>query len=590
MKDNMVQAALLFAAPAVLYAIAATPSYAAPDASPIKPNQVQRAARLAPFQMPEGDQFDPASVSEFDRVEILTKIPAVDELGEQTEVNPEGPEGGGVGAPEVMNSEGAGGTSADDPPDSGEVEPTEPILPPGKGSASHAAQPASTKCPTNVFTGFAPSDIHGAAGPDVLAVVTNVDIGVYDKVTCQIISRVSLKTLFAGFGDISNQTLFDPRVIYDVSSGRFFMTAESRDDRGITDQYQYFAVSTTADASAWYRYRFTLSQGTSKFCKTASNSFWDYPSAGKSTNRWFITANDFQASGGATGAILAIDKAPSLTGGSVSGVCWNNLAYNLAPPIVLDSQAAQSVFLYPRPTVIGRYDHAASTPISSDVLSTRTGYSIPSWSSPPSAVQPNGQKLDSLDGRFQSASIQSRNRIWNIHAISAGSRPIVRWYRLARTSTDVLGTYTYSGSTSGTYHLFNPSFVTNSGIDGSPAYITLSRTIPSLSTGSGRASMVLGAGRNNSQSDWDFGNVQSSSSEYATDGFGSTCNSSSRGSCRWGDYSSTSVDPDGAGTAWGFNQLINGTTQFDWYTLGANKNYNIQSGPVAAAPQADGLR
>jgi hypothetical protein len=69
----------------------------------------------------------------------------------------------------------------------------------------------------------------------------------------------------------------------------------------------------------------------------------------------------------------------------------------------------------------------------------------------------------------------------------------------------------------------------------------------------------------------------SSTNQFATDGFGTPCNNVLlRGSCRWGDYSSITVDPNEAGSAWGFNQLINGTTQFDWFTRGRKEVYNLQ--------------
>lgn len=214
-------------------------------------------------------------------------------------------------------------------------------------------------------------------------------------------------------------------------------------------------------------------------------------------------------------------------------------------------------------------------------------YSIPAWSVPPDAVQPNGQKLDTLDGRFQSASIQSRNRIWNIHTIASGSRPVVRWYRLARDSDKVVSKITYSGAS--THHLFNPSFVTNSGFDGSPAYIRVSRTIPP-SPNAGRVAMLMGAGPNTTGGGWSWTTVATSPGQYAVDGFGNSCNTTSRGACRWGDYSSVTVDPDQAGTGWGFNQMINGSTQFDWYSFGAKKIYNLQSRPEALSSGAQSPR
>lgn len=433
---------------------------------------------------------------------------------------------------------------------------------------------ATRTCNTNVATTSAPSDIHGAVGPTRLVVVTNVNVGIFNKTDCTTVSNVGLKTFFGGFSIPATQSLFDPRVLYDRVAGRFLVTAESRDS-GNTDQYQYFAISRDSTAATWWVYRVALSSGTSFFCKKAANSFWDYPSAGKSSARWFIAANDFPATGGTFGAILAIDKAPSLTGGGVGIKCFNNLQYNIAPPIVLDSNT-QSVFLAPRSTSILRYNHTAGATVGADTLAGGVAYTIPAWSAPPDAVQPNGQKLDSLDGRFQSASIQSMDRIWNIHAVASGTRSLIRWYRLQRSASAVLSTVTFQSTS--TSHLFNPSFVTNSGIDGSPAYITASRTEPAATctAASCRAAMITMSGPNSTGSYWGQSLAAMSTANFATDGFGVACNNTSRGSCRWGDYSSVTVEPNGAGNAWAFNQLINGTTQFNWFTRGANEVYNNQ--------------
>jgi len=516
-------------------------------AAPTYAQSVQTAQRGGLFTMPAGATSVAATASE--SAMIRTRVP------------------GGDAALVALKNQGL----ALDAEDARSAAVQVPVK--SNSSASGPLAPSTPQCNTNIATGFAPSDIHGAAGPNVLVVVTNVDIGVYNKSTCAIISRVPLKTLFAGFGDIANQTLFDPRVIYDRAAGRFLVTAESRDNRtGNTDQYQYFAVSTTNAAAAWNRYRFTLSFGTSFFCKRARNSFWDYPSAGKSANRWFITANDFPATGSATGAILVIDKAPTLTGGATSGKCFNNLQFNVAPPIVLDSLTSQSVFLYPRSTFIGRYNHAAGATVGADTLAAGASYAIAAWSVPPDAVQPNGQKLDSLDGRFQSASIQSRDRIWNIHAVASGTAPVIRWYRLQRSVSNTLSTNTFASG-----HLFNPSFVTGSGLDGAPAFITASRTVPTCTSSACLAAMLTYSGPNNTTTGWLGYVAATSTNQFLTTNGSTLCNNDARGSCRWGDYSSITVDPNEAGSAWGFNQLINGTNQFNWFTRGVREVYNLQN-------------
>ena len=52
-----------------------------------------------------------------------------------------------------------------------------------------------------------------------LVVVTNVDIAVYNKTTCSLISRIGLTTFFASGGVVANEVLFNPQVFYDPTVG-----------------------------------------------------------------------------------------------------------------------------------------------------------------------------------------------------------------------------------------------------------------------------------------------------------------------------------------------------------------------------------
>jgi len=459
-----------------------------------------------------------------------------------------------------------------------------------ESSATAAPTPqAVTKLCGNVgvATGFAPSDSHGAVGVTNIVTVKNVTIGVYNKTTCGVVAAEQpLKTFFAPTGVPSTATLFDPRIIWDKWTNRFFMEAESSDSTN-KDQYQYFAVSKDGTGTTWWLYRVTLSQGTSKFCKSATNSFWDYPNIGSSRGvnpatasgqgRWFITANDFPASGGATGALLSIDKAASLTGGSVVIKCFAGLPANLAPPIVLDPSTT-SQLLSPGSgggsAIQRRNLFAATTGAGGDTLTAIANVTIPSWVAPPPAAQPNGVTLDTIDGRFQSASIQSRGFIWNVHSIGLSGFSKVRMYRLSTSSAVTTPTLVFTPTTTTAgEHLFNPSVTTASGAVNAPAFITATRTIPSSAT-SGRATTLVFAGLNASTSsfDWQVNSLGQSPSQFT----GCT-------ECRWGDYSATQIDPSASGVAWGFNQMATGTSMFNWTMHTGSVTLNLPYAPAAAA-------
>jgi hypothetical protein len=411
--------------------------------------------------------------------------------------------------------------------------------------------------------------------------VTNVDVGVYAKSNCGLISRVPLTTLFGKFNIPNTQTLFDPRVLYDPSVDRFLVTADS-DDSTNTDQYQYFAVSSDGNGTSWYAYSVILSQGqgqgASVFCKNDINDFWDYPSAGSSSTRWFITANDF-GNINATGAILSIDKAASIaaqgTNSAVPVLCLNGLASNLAPPIVTDA-GSTAYFLSDGGNGFGNAIINYALTVSpagplNDTLSGSVRIPVPSWSAAPQAPQPNGQNLDTLDGRFQSASIQTGTSLWNVHTINVrnGFRNYARWrlyqFSTATNRATVLATPTTSDCAN-CDHLFNPSVAVSSG----KAFVTASRTMPSKGT-AGYAAMLIFSGP--STCSWGslncgavFNRVVTSGTQFVSDGFGHPCNRTDIQACRWGDYSATQIDPLNPASAWGFNQVITGSTEFNWTT------------------------
>jgi hypothetical protein len=441
-------------------------------------------------------------------------------------------------------------------------------------------------CATNSSTGFFPSDSHGAVGTTNMVVVTNVNVGVFNRVTCALVSNVSLKTFFNNFVIPASETLFDPRVIRDPLTGRFFLSAESRNS-GNNQQFQYFAVSTNSLGTTWFRYRTTLSNGAAFFCKKAANSFWDYPSNGSSNLRWFITANDF-GGGGDTSAVLTINKAPTLSGGGTTVRCYKALTpfLNLAPPIVrttdnvatfLGTGSGSGTVLFRRDYVMNPASHAG------DVMFSRPSYDIANWTGPADARQPNLQKLDSLDGRFQSASIQSLGQLWNTHAIqdTVLAVPAVRVYRLGNTSSGsspVLNQVFAPCTQSPCDDQFSPSLGTR-GEAGMPLFITFTRTNRNLAV-SGRAAMVILRAINNTLAGFTSNTVVTSAFQFTQEcpkGVCTSCNIASppnkpRTSCRWGDYSATQLDPSSNSVGFGWNQIATGTQSSQWSTRGGKRN------------------
>src|SRR6266540_1032125 len=431
-----------------------------------------------------------------------------------------------------------------------------------------------TNCVTNDATGFTPSDIHGAAGPTNIVVVTNVDIGIFNKSNCAVVSRVGLRVFFgATFTIPSTQTLFDPQVLFDPAVGRFFVAVES-DDSTNTDQFQYFAVSTDSSGTSWFQYRVVLSQGAAFFCKPSAGHFWDYPHPGwvnGANPRWFFTANIFLSNTFTGNSLVSIAKTPTLTGAATSAGCVSqSLAGNTAPTLVQDG--SNTAFLLSSGSGGGssltRYSFTTSASPATDTVVTTAAIAITVWSGPPAAAQPNGTTLDTLDGRFQSATIQNGTNLWNVHSINIGGFARWRLYQLSTTGTSPLFTFNTTSVAGNNDHLFNPSVATNA----TQAFISSSRTVPSDSSGAGNAAMLIFNGANASSAGWTFDLIATSASQYTG------CSV-----CRWGDNSATQIDPSNDAAAWGFNQLVTGTSQFfNWTTRGALVTASAAPPPPAA--------
>src|SRR5262245_22396774 len=73
--------------------------------------------------------------------------------------------------------------------------------------------------------GFIPPDSQGAVGPDHVAVFTNGAYRVYDKGSGQLLAGVSLDAFWNDAGVVPIDGSFDPRVLYDAASQRWFALA-----------------------------------------------------------------------------------------------------------------------------------------------------------------------------------------------------------------------------------------------------------------------------------------------------------------------------------------------------------------------------
>ena len=422
------------------------------------------------------------------------------------------------------------------------------------------AQPPrlATNCTTNSGTGSAPSDIIGAAGPTNIVVMTNTSIVVYNKTTCAVVVSNSLNGLCSA---AAGEQYFDPQVLWDNTTQRFIVTTESTFNSG-PNQHECFGVSTDSTGTNYFMYTIPIINSPNFFCATATTDFWDYPHVGSvngSEPKWMITANLFHANNTSQGALITIPKGPTLTGGQATFTCFNSssLPINLTPTNVLDNNST-AYLLSPGSGGGSSVARFALSPGPS--LAATSSISINPWTNPPKAVQPNGEILDTLDGRFVAATIQNGTSLWNTHNVSSGGNPpvnIVNVYQFGTTATTPVNFTNFEifsgNSTPG--HLFNASLATN----GARVFINLSSTIPGAQ--GINPSMLIFVVPSAFGGFINTDTVATSTSQFTNCG-------TTRG-CRWGDNSSIQIDPSNIYNAWGFNQVVTGTSEFNWGTQGA---------------------
>jgi hypothetical protein len=189
-----------------------------------------------------------------------------------------------------------------------------------------------------------PPDLGGAVGPNHVMTALNSQVRIQDK-TGAIISTVTLNNFFAPL--IGAARVFDPKVLYDPFAGRWIITAPANSrNRGlglgvIAPSALLIAISSTNDpTNPWTGYSFQVDSTFNAALPNNSNWF-DYPSIGFNNNWIVLTGNLFQSGTGAfMGAqIYIFDKAALYVGPSVPTVLNRPTAdgFTICPAITLDN-------------------------------------------------------------------------------------------------------------------------------------------------------------------------------------------------------------------------------------------------------------
>ncbi|HEY6874890.1 MAG TPA: fibronectin type III domain-containing protein, partial [Candidatus Dormibacteraeota bacterium] len=403
-----------------------------------------------------------------------------------------------------------------------------------------------------------PPDSTGAIGPTRYVEFVNNLIAVYDRSNLAKLSSLDMATFTAVPSGLYTS---DPQIQWDPLGNRWFYAAVAFNANFTTD-YLLFGWSKTADPS-------DLSGGWCRYASPTGAIITDYPKLGHDAN--FVIIGDNQYDGSQSGLpfvtadIWAIGKPPASAttcSGSVTATHFADKthvlknadgsgAFTPVPANTSDSfangyiVAAHDVSSNPQSKVMVWQMTPGPKLQAKGDISVGASYAVP-----PGVPQPGVPYLiDSLDGRLTqavahldpSAGVEA---VWTQHTVAGGAGTVVRWYELLPGSLAVRQQGRLTSSTDWYWNAaISPS------IAGNDAMIEYNRGSASLLS-------VIGAQtRTNTtplgQMDPGEAFLGASSAADQETAFQTNC----APTCRWGDYSGATPDPNNTGVVWGSNQV-----------------------------------
>jgi hypothetical protein len=423
-----------------------------------------------------------------------------------------------------------------------------------------------------------PPDTTGAIGTTRYIELVNTRYGIYNRSTGALINAGTLNQL-AGLA--STVSTFDPQIIWDAQTNRFYYVNDSI--FSASDNRLSFGFSRTAspaDGTSTHWCKYTLAFGT---------RFPDYPKLGDSQFFTIVGVNSF-APGFVGSDIISFSKPPAGTSCPTGSTFKINKLLNLidsftpVPSNQIDLSStgyvvARNIGLPSTRLWFRNVTRNATTGFA--VYGARRQATVASYTFPPDAPAgaSGGRFLDTLDARPTQA-VQSINpdrnpdtfSFWVQHTINVGGVAGVRWYEINPVPTVpvILRQGNISASPS---HLFNAAISSDrrvrtgfSPLFGDSFVIQYSVTRrgtatpinPRIVAGSSFSGGAVGG----------FVVLQNSAAPYVDFSCAGTTST-----CRWGDYAGANPDPvfpgGDRGVVWGANQWGSGsqsTASANWRT------------------------
>jgi hypothetical protein len=252
-----------------------------------------------------------------------------------------------------------------------------------------------------------PPDINGAVSSNRVVEVVNQHLTAFTRTGTQTSDR-SLATI-TGY---TNQSIFDPRIVYDKTWNRWVAIAEARPESASLQRlFIMISTSSSPDSSYLVYYLNAVDQ-------CGSGNFYDYPQLGMNQDAVVITANCFQGNTFLGARDIGVAKA----------ILYNGLGFSVpvfatatgdgttTPSIVYDQNPNMDMLTRNGPHIV-RFRNPANGFYSAGLTDNLvTGFATPS--TPRDAGQTGCTTtsclLDTGDGRFQAPGVEWGAKLWNV--------------------------------------------------------------------------------------------------------------------------------------------------------------------------------
>jgi hypothetical protein len=393
-----------------------------------------------------------------------------------------------------------------------------------------------------VNTGWTPPDPHLAVGPAHVVVMTNGAIAFFTK-DGTLTFQDEIEDSYGFWGSVgATGFVFDPEVLYDELSGRFFAMAAEAYAPG-SKSYVLVAVSDDSDPNGtWYKYRFDTS--------ALAGNLFDSPNIAVDANVMYITGDGFGV--GSNYPVYTFDKASLLVGNPPAITRSTTLSTSTQsagiPPVSFDNPPALYMCEHKESSANTSVRLIALQDPLGTITFTATDLTVPSYGRPEDPPQMGtSTRPETFDARFWSVAYRNGS-LWATHHINS-DRVLARWYEIE------MNGWPDSGQ--------QPTLRQWGNIDPGPGVRTFFTSITVDDHGNAAMCYARGAPDEYFSMETCF--------RYAADPLNTfrpgVIRKSATGpynSSRWGDYSQINVDPADGKTFWAHHEWAEGSSWRTW--------------------------